>query len=320
MRQGDKPATQRPTLFYYAAQMAPPRDSVGPGRFFVPLRPPLTRALLDANVVSPSYFDGLGVDTVEGDVFPDAPAPKSCRVGVINREAAELFFGGNAIGGAVIDSVGRRTEIIGVVDSPLLRRSQRRPEPAIYFPMAQDFVPRMTLMLSARDPDQALMTSVRRQLGAVRGGTGEVIVTTLDAHLSRNALASERIATMLVGVSTVIALALGMLGVYGVVSESTRQRRREIALRLALGAQSWRILGQVLGEAVRLASAGTLAGLLASFVVARWLRRMAGNVGELNVLMWVSVPLLLLVAVVIAAMLPARRALAVDPLLIMRDS
>ena len=107
--------------------------------------------MLDANVVSASYFAAMGLSLIAGRVFPDDPAPGGCRVGVINQEAAELYFGGNAVGGAVIDSAGRRTEIVGVVHSALLRTSQRRAEPAIYFPMAQDFLPRMTLILGARE-------------------------------------------------------------------------------------------------------------------------------------------------------------------------
>ena len=117
-------------------------------------------AMLDANVVSRSYFDAMGLSPMAGSVFPDDPEPRRCRVGVINQEAAELYFGGNAVGGAVIDSAGRRTEIVGVVHSTLLRTAQRRVEPTIYFPMAQDFLPRMTLILGARETNEAMLASV----------------------------------------------------------------------------------------------------------------------------------------------------------------
>ena len=85
--------------------------------------------MLDANVVSRSYFDAMGLTPMAGSVFPDDPEPERCRVGVINQEAAELYFGGNAVGGAVIDRAGRRTEIVGVVHSQQLRTAQRRVEP-----------------------------------------------------------------------------------------------------------------------------------------------------------------------------------------------
>ena len=119
------------------------------------------------NVVSRSYFDAMDLSPIAGKIFPDDPAPGSCRTGVINKEAAELYFGNNAVGGAVIDFAGRRTEIVGVVQAPLLRASLRRVAPAIYVPAAQDFLPRMTLILSAREVDDAMLAAVRRRLDGV---------------------------------------------------------------------------------------------------------------------------------------------------------
>jgi ABC-type antimicrobial peptide transport system permease subunit len=177
----------------------------------------------------------------------------------------------------------------------------------------------MTLMLGARDADDAMLTSVRRRLEGVSGGAGRVMVTTLDAHLSRSALAPERIATLLVGVFAATALALGALGVYGAMAESARLRRRDIALRIALGAQGWRVARDTVVEAVRLASAGTVLGLIGSLVVARWLARITPGVGSLTVWIWLGAPLALVAAVALASVLPVRRTLIVDPLAIMRD-
>ena len=73
-----------------------------------------------------------------------------CRVGVINQEAADRYFGGHALGGAVIDGDGRRTEVVGIVSTPLLRATQREAEPTMFTSMMQDFVPRMTMLLGTR--------------------------------------------------------------------------------------------------------------------------------------------------------------------------
>jgi len=276
--------------------------------------------MLDANVVSATYFDAMGLAPSAGRIFPDDPAPESCRVGVVNQETAELYVGGNAVGGAVIDGAGHRTEIVGVVRSTLLRASRRRAEPAIYFPMTQDFLPRMTLILGVREANDAMLTSVRRLLERVPGGaSGTAAVTTLDAHLSRTALAPERIATMLVGVSAVTALTLGILGLYGTMADTTRRRRREIAVRIALGAQGWRIIRQVLADGLRLAAAGTAAGALGSLLVARWLTRITTTAGTVTVWVWLAAPIVLVGAIAIAGVLPARRASAVDPLALMRE-
>jgi putative ABC transport system permease protein len=314
------PVRSRPTIYYYAAQAGTPLDRVGPARFRVPARPKPASALLAANVVSPGYFEALGLSPTAGHVFPEDPAPRGCRVGVINQEAAERYFGGNAVGASVIDGAGRRTEIIGVVHSAPLRTSQRRLEPTIYFPMAQDFLPRMTLILGTRDANDGLVASVRRRLDDVPGGApGRIAVTTLEAHLTRTALAPARIATVLVGASAAMALTLGVLGLYGAMTDAARQRRREIAVRVALGAQGWRVIRQVLGEGLRLAGAGTVAGMLASLLIARWLAQITPGAGSLPVWVWLAAPVALVGVVVIASVLPARRALMVNPLTIMRD-
>ena len=115
-------------------------------------------------------------------------------------------------------------------------------------------------------------------------------------------------------------MTLGVLGLYGAMSENTRRRRREIAVRLALGAQSWRVVGQVLSEGIRLAGVGTVAGLLGSMLVARRLSQVTPTAASAPVWVWLAAPLVLIVSVAIASVVPARRAAAVDPLTIMRDA
>jgi putative ABC transport system permease protein len=176
----------------------------------------------------------------------------------------------------------------------------------------------MTLILSARTADDATVASVRRRLEGLPGGSS--VVTTLDAHLSRTALASDRIATVLVGASAATALTLGMLGLYGAMTDAARQRRRETAVRIALGARGWRVIHPVLAEGLRLAGAGAVAGMLGSILVARWLARFTPSAGQSPVWVWLAAPLVLIVAVAMASALPARRALRVDPLTIMRDN
>jgi putative ABC transport system permease protein len=238
---------------------------------------------------------------------------------VVNQEAAEHYFGGSAVGAAVIDQAGRRTEIIGVVRSPPLRTFQRRVEPSIYFPMTQDFLRGMTLVLAAREVSDPVLADLHRRLEAVPGrGPAPVVVRTLDSHLSKTALAPSRIATMLVGGSAATALALGVLGLYGAMTDSVHRRRREIAVRIALGAPAWDVIRQVLSEGARLATAGAVAGMLASIFVARSLARLTQHNEPTAIWMWLAAPMVLIGAVLLAGALPARRALAVDPIALTR--
>jgi putative ABC transport system permease protein len=306
-----------PTVYYYAAQTEPPVTRGSTGRFGISIRPTLAHGVLEANVVSRSYFDLMGLSAVEGRLFSDEE--RGCRVGVINHEANELYFGGHGVGGAVIDPASNRTGIVGVVHSSLLRASQRRVEPAIYLPMAQDYVPLMTLILGAREANDATLASVRKALDEVPGGERPAVVRTLEEHLARTAFASERIAMVLVTTSAATALVLGVLGLYGAMTEAARQRRREFGVRIALGARGWRLIREILSEGLRLAAAGTIAGLLGSLLVARSLAGVAPSGGSPTLWAWLSAPLTLLIAVVMASVLPARRALATDPLIVMRD-
>ncbi len=308
----------RPTIYYYADQTSIPVAAAGTARFHVPAPMRASSAALDSNVVSAGYFDAMGWTLQDGRLFSD-DLPRGCRVGVVNQEAAELYFGGNAVGAAVIDQAGRRTEIIGVVHSAPLRTFQRRVEPSIYFPMAQDFLRGMTLMLNVRETSDSALVDLHRRLEGVPGrGLAPVVVRTLDSHLSKTVLAPSRIATTLVGALAVTAIALGVLGLYGAMTDSARRRRREIAVRIALGAPGWRVIRQVVSEGARLAAAGTVAGMLGSILVARSLAHITPNDGPVAVWVWVAAPLVLLGAVVVASVLPARRALAVDPITITR--
>ena len=193
-------------------------------------------------------------------------------------------------------------------------------EPAIYFPMAQDFLPYMTLILSAREVNRPLLEELRTKIEPVPGrGPSPVVVKTLDTYLSQTALAPLRIATMIIGASATIALILSVLGLFGALSDAVRQRRREFAVRIALGAQRRHVIFQILREGGRLACAGTLAGTLGSLLLSRMLARIAPGNGSPALWVWMAAPLLLAAAVAIASVLPARRALIVNPLTIMRD-
>jgi hypothetical protein len=319
-RGGENAPIAGPRIYYYAQQSGLTADQDGSATFRVPVYPEAELGgVLDAHAVSRGYFSAAGITLAAGALFFDDPEPGDCRVGVVNEEAAELYFGGHAVGGAVIDDRGSRTNIVGVVHAPPLRATGRATEPAIYYPFTQDYRRIMTLMLGARQADAATLASVRGQLGTVGGGSVAKVIT-LEAQLSRTALAAERIAATLAAASAVTALALGVLGIAGALAEFTRHRRREIALRIALGAQRWRVVLQVVREGIRLAGIGVATALIASVPVMRWLARITPEAASAPVWIWLAAPLVLAVAVTIASVLPVGRALAVNPLTVMRDN
>jgi ABC-type antimicrobial peptide transport system permease subunit len=306
----------RALVFHYApsADDAMPETAI----YRVPQMIDAPATTLDINIVSRNYFDMLGLPIVAGRTFDAARDP--CRVAIVNQEAADRYFGGDAVGGAIIDGNGRRTVIVGVVGSAKLRVAQRDVVPMVYFPADQDFVPVMTMIMETDGVSEAALRALRRRIELTPGGKEKSIkVTTLDRHLSRTAFAYERIATVLVGASATIALVLGMLGLYGIMSDAARRRQREFALRIALGAGGRHVVGQVISEGMRLVIAGTMTGMIGSAVVAQWIASVTPTDEPLSPWIWIAAPLTLVLAVTIAGVLPARRALASDPLMIMKD-
>lgn len=310
-----------PTIYYnYADQSGSAPDQRALAHFRAQIKSKLAFADLDTNVVSQSYFETMGLSIIAGQGFIGQRMPDECRIGVINQEASELYFGGKPLGAAVIDDKGIRTAIIGVVRSKPLGAFQRHAEPAIYFPMSQDCLPTMTLIADARKPNSAVLTDLQRRIEAVPGrGPAPVVIKTLATQLANTALAPLRIATIIIGVSATTALVISIVGLFGALGDATRQRRRELAIRIALGAQRWRIIYEVLIEGGRLACAGTLIGMLASAAVAPWLAHITQGERLPALWVWLAAPLVLGIAVVIASVVPARRASILNPLMIMRE-
>jgi hypothetical protein len=330
----DTPAG-RPVEVIGVARPKDPRDAILPRAYDHPassaplgvegqvtlLAPPaaeLESGLLDVNIVSPNYFDAMGLSLIAGQLFDGRG--RGCRIGVLNDEAAARYFGGNAIGGAVIDAGGRRTEIVGVVRSASLRAAQRLAEPTLFLPPTQDYLPRMTAVLVTPSVDDATLEAIRRRIAAVPGGRPDkLVVTTLDDHLSSTALAAERIAATLVGTFAVIAVTLGSLGLYGLMADAARRRQREFAMRIALGAQAWRVIRLVMTEGLRLVGIGAAVGMLLSLLIAQRLATIVPSAGWPSPWMFIVTIALLAGAVAVASVIPARRALSADLLSLMRD-
>ena len=322
MRESEKVAKKnRPTVYfdYTSHQDTSPRR-ITDVRFHAPIASELARAEFETNVVSPGYFDAVGSKLIAGQGFTGYTESTGCRIGIVNQEAADLYLGGNAIGAAVIDEQGRRTDIIGIVHSGPLGAFQRRVEPALYLPMSQDVLTSMSMIVHVREINGPLLADLRRRLEDVPGhGPSPVLARTFETYLNQTSFAPLRIATLLLGVSATMALLLSVLGLFGALSDDARQRRRELAIRIALGAPRWRVIGQVLGEGLRLACVGMLAGMLMSLALSRWMSGITPSSGLPPLWVWLAAPLALAGVVTVARVLPARRALMTNPLTIMHD-
>ena len=314
----DRRAPDEPAIYYYAGQGDVPFTPSEPVTFEVPVLPPVASAVLDLNVVSNDYFALMGLPVLDGTLFTDEVRSAFCRIGVVNEQAAQLYFGTNAVGSALIDSAGRRTTIVGVVRDVQLRTTGRAPQPAIFVPMSQEFLSRMHLIVAASNDGMEQQERIRRRLAAVDGGKPEALaVVSLEDRLRKTALAAERIAVLLLAAASINALAIGILGLYRTVADDVHVRRREIGLRCALGAQRWRLILMVVVQAGRAAAVGAVLGITGAMLLGRWMQGVTGFEGSPGGWAWLAGPLVLVFAALVASVLPARRIAGTAPLTVM---
>jgi len=310
----------RPTI-YYDDTNRPRVRAVKTEWYSAAERSELPQAELDANVVSANYFRAMGFTVTAGRTFSGAEGAHGCRVAVVNQEAADLYFDGRAVGAAIVDDSGERTNIIGVVHAAVLGAFARRAEPAVYLPMAQDCLQTMTMILGTSAAGSARIEDVKAAVDSVPGrGMMAPKVISFETYLRETALAPMRIAISIVGACAALAVFLAVLGLYGALSDAARARRREVAIRVAMGARKRHVIGQVLEEGGRLALMGTAAGLAGSAAVAAMVPRMMWGVGRPQWWVWAAGPLALAFAVAAASVGPARRSLVVDPMQVLRDN
>ena len=281
--------------------------------------------------VGAGYFAALsepmlaGREFIEPDQRTSADGSKTLPV-VLNESAARGFFGnGNAIGGRLRDDQ-QSYQVVGVVHD--LRNGIGISQSVIYLPLTQRNFARppadgMTIMVRS-DAGTDVLSGIRRAIAFLDPNLTIFNVRTLSDHLELSRSA-ERFAVNTYGGIGVFGLVLAAIGLAGVTSYAVAQRRKEIGVRMALGARKGQVLGLVLREGAALVSAGTVLGLLGAFGAAKLLSALtnilvdAFKVGTADPRLLVGAPLLLATLAMLACYLPARRAAQIDPLTAIRE-
>ena len=276
---------------------------------------------LGTNIIGSGNLDLTGLVLVSGRTFEATDTAKSRRVALVNEAAVPLLntVRANVLGMTLMNAGGRTGEIVGIVREVPLRTLQLRSGPMIYLPYYQQFSPSLSIVIGTRTaPSQELLASVAANLDPVKDGKF-LGVTTLQTHLAQTATAADRLISGVVQVFAALATLLSFIGVIGVTSDAVARRTPEIALRLALGAPRWRIVGGVMRYGTGLAVVGVTAGLLLCFVGFLFVEpRLDGSRGP-EPIIWFVAPAVLLLTMAAGTLLPARRALAVDPARLLRD-
>ncbi|HEY6554516.1 MAG TPA: ABC transporter permease, partial [Vicinamibacteria bacterium] len=267
-----------------------------------------------SNIVTPNYFETMGIPIQKGRDFTDHDDAKSPRVVVVNETLAALGWPG-------VDPVGQRlrlqgTEgwhtVIGVVGDVKHRRLSEPRQAQVYTAHYQD--PKIFACVVARTSSDpvAFADPVRKAIWAVDKDQPVWSVLPLEVVLGRT-LAPTKLLLFLLGAFALLALVLASVGIYGLLSYAVAQRRQEIGIRMALGARAGQVVRLVVRQGLTLVLGAVLAGLALAALLSRLLRSLLFGVGPADPATFAICAVLLFAVALAACWLPARRAARVDP-------
>lgn len=271
----------------------------------------------DYNVVTPGYFDTVGINILRGRDFREGDEARD--VAVVDEAFARRFFPDTDPLGKRLKTGSTVFEIIGVARAGAFRVKGETPRPFLYLPFGREgaesfFAQRMVLHARGARGVAAsqVYEAIRREAAAVDANVAPEFMMSVAEHQSV-ALLPQRVLSGVAGVFGLLGLLLASVGVFGMVSYAVAQRTHELGVRMALGARGRDVLLLVLREGMKVTLAGVLAGLLCAFALTRLLEGLLYGVSATDPATFASVALLLAGVALLACYLPARRATKVDP-------
>jgi predicted permease len=269
--------------------------------------------------VSPEYLHAAGTALLSGRSFTWHDNQNSPRVAIVNRQFARKIFGSitNALGGYYKMPDGTRIQVVGIAEDGKYGSLTENPLPAMFLPILQSPSGSTWLVVrSDRDPQQ-LGPVIRSALQQLDAGL-PVFIQTRYQQLD-TALFGPRMATLSLGVLGVMGAMLSITGIFGMAAYSVSKRLRELGIRVALGAQRREVLQAALGRAFKLLAFGSAAGLLLGILATPVLAFIVDQSTPRDPLILVGVVLAMALLGLLATWIPARRALSVDPMVLLRE-
>jgi putative ABC transport system permease protein len=269
-------------------------------------------------VVTPGYFAAMGIPILAGQGFTDRDDNNAPPVVIINQSMARQFWAGE-------DPIGRRIRfggdnsrwysIVGVVGDVKHMGLEEEEGPAIYQPHAQKppFLRWMTVVVRMSVDPANLVGAIRSQVKAVDKDQPVYDIASMEEIISQS-VANPRFYMVMLGLFAFTALILASVGIYGMLVYWVSQRRQEIGIRMALGAQQSDVLKLVLSQGVKISAIGVSLGVIAALVLSRTMSSLLYDVSPADPFTYLGVSLLFISVATLACYLPARRAVKVDPL------
>ncbi len=274
--------------------------------------------LADVRIVAPAYFETMKIALLEGRTLDDRDGTDAPRTSVINETMATRYFAGQSAIGRVIQNPHGKSTVVGVVADVRSEGLAAEPKKQVYLPMRQSPTAAMTLVARTAGNPEGLAGTMRRAVLGVDPEQPIYNLSTLDQMLAR-AVFLPRLTTRLLSSFALAALLLAALGIYGVLSYSVGQRTREIGLRKALGATTWDTVTLILRQSLVVIVVGIGIGLVGATLLARAMAQTLYGVGPFDLVSFTVAAVILLVAGVVASLVPALRATRFDPLVALRE-
>ena len=266
----------------------------------------------DRGDIGTDYLATLRTPLLAGRDFNDADTANGDKVAIVNQAFVDRYWPGQQAIGKRVQFSGQWRRIVGIIANGKYRRLIYDPTPLILTPLTQRYQSEVTLQVRTSGEPLAMASAVEQAIHSLNADLPLYGVTTLKEKMQLGSV-FERIAVTFAGSFGLLALLLAGVGIYGVVSYTTRQRTHEIGIRIALGAGKGAILRNVLRQGLILTVAGLTIGVLASLMVTRFLRTVLIGVAPTDLFTYATVAIVLCMVAMFACYLPARRAAAVDP-------
>jgi putative ABC transport system permease protein len=274
------------------------------------------------SVATPGYFPTLGVRLVRGRFLASTDGPDAPRVAVVSEALARRYWpGGDAVGSRLsLRWLGRdlALDIVGIVGDLRHERLDREPRPTLFLPHAQSPFGGMTFVVRTAGDPALVLEAAQQRIWAIDPLQTIYSASTVEAWVDRT-LGERRFSMLLVSAFAAMALGLALVGLYGVMSFVTRQRAREIGVRRVLGAKPADIVKLVLGRGLRLTLIGILLGLVGALAAGRFMQGLLFGVSPADAMSFGGVTLLIGLVSLAACLIPALRALRIDPGAAIRD-
>lgn len=280
---------------------------------------------VDFNAVSPGFFETLGINLRHGRYFSENDTERSPQVIIINETMSRTYWPGRqAVGQKIgLDMPGlqlKGLEIVGVVSDVRQRGLDKEVQPCIFVSYLQfpGWARSMYLVASANSSPLTQASPLRTVIWAKDKDQPITMVNTMEQLMATSA-ASRRFNMVLLQILAAVAMCLALSGVYGLTSYLVTQRTKEIAIRMALGAQPSEVLRLFVIRAMTLIFTGLVVGLATAFIATRWMESMLFEISATDTTVFLITPALLLAAALFATIVPTRRVMKINPASVLRS-